>query len=531
MPTSFRELATYMDPIYPPKRLRGVPISDDLGWLSIGADENGDEYEYNAHNESIIRQRVEDAGLAHEEEKGLSQVHRFQPRQRRRGDDRSFRRLAERHANGTTHKFLFYNTWLLNVPIDYWDKPLLESRRHEIGRALDNDGYDIVGLCEVFDESERDAIRGEFTHPIETRMGADQSLQESSGLFTIVAKPRDIITTKRYEYSDQGKAWEVDYHATKGVLYTEIDLEPGSSTRMCLDLYTTHTHAENEESRRNQVGELVQFVKDTTNPRNVTVITGDMNVDFRHDEYGDMLETVSRIDVPVIERNGLPVNLNRYVEDHRAELAARMLEDAGIDAEDALDDLLDGDFDGALDELGDAFDELFGGTSSVLPFDPLKASPEKIADYFGWTVRTHRVEFDDLWLVRGGRAGATHEVQNYDSVCALDDEHSPDGYHYCQDYDVPEFHSSPSSDTLPGYRLDYLFLQAPTDEHSYNLDCTRIRRRPFWRSEDDEVGYLDPTVFEHSDDGDRIPHFMSDHIALDVEFVVSPPRMRTRRFE
>ncbi|MGM0590527.1 MAG: hypothetical protein ACQETI_02665 [Halobacteriota archaeon] len=527
-------------------------MSDDLEWLSISGEEGGEGnegaeflYEYRRSNEAKIRTLVGDAGLGHKFDKGLRQVHRFQPDQRDLGANRSFRTLVDRHQRGSTHKFLFYNTWLLNVPIDSQDKPLLDQRSREIGRALDRDGYDIVGLCEVYDDAEKDAICDEISRPFDVEVGPDQAFQESSGLVTIAAGGRSVTHRLAHEYIDQGDFFESDYHATKGVLYTEIQLDSDDDS-MRLDLYTTHTNAANKRSRLNQITELATFVAETTQPQNVTIITGDLNVDFRRSEYGEALETLSQIDVPVVDRRGYPENLHRYVDEHRVEIAEQLLEDAGVEASDAIDELLEGDLEGALDSVGDAIESFFGAAEAAdveLPFDPFDADATTIADHFDWQVETHEIEFDDLWLVRGGRAGATHEVQNYDAVCALDDEHSPDGHAYCRDYDVPEIKSSPPSDTIPGYRLDYVFLQAPANPHTFNLDATRIRRRPFWRSEDPDVEYLDPTAFSHTIDLPDdvpdifpevvIPHFMSDHIGLEVTFIAShdDSEYRTRRFE
>ena len=309
---------------------------------------------------------------------------------------------------------------------------------------------------------------------------------------------------------------------------------------------STHANAANKSSRLNQIAELATFVAETTQPQNVTVIAGDLNVDFRRSEYGEALETLSQIEVPLVNRRGYPENLYRYVDEHRVEIAEQLLEDAGAEASDVMDELLDGDFEGALDSAGDAIEDFFGAADAAgvdLPFDPFDSDATTIADHFGWQVEMDMIEFDDLWLVRGGRAAATHEVQNYDSVCALDTEHSPDGHAYCTDYDIPEIKNSPPSDSIPGYRLDYVFLQTPANHHTYNLDATRIRRRPFWRSEDPDVDQLDPTEFSHTIElPDEvadvfpeilIPHFMSDHIGLEVTFIASPDdsEYRTRRFE
>lgn len=55
-------------------------------------------------------------------------------------------------------------------------------------------------------------------------------------------------------------------------------------------------------------------------------------------------------------------------------------------------------------------------------------------------------------------------------------------------------------------RIDYLFIEKPTEVHSFNLDVSRLRRRPFGRagrSREDKLSY------------------MSDHLGLDVTLIAS----------
>jgi hypothetical protein len=64
---------------------------------------------------------------------------------------------------------------------------------------------------------------------------------------------------------------------------------------------------------------------------------------------------------------------------------------------------------------------------------------------------------------------------------------------------------APTADT--GGRIDYLFVQRPLPEHTFRLDVSRIRRRPFQRP-------LGP--------GDSQP-FLSDHLGLEVTLFISTP--------
>lgn len=587
MAHSFRTVAEDLDELRPPRRLRGTPLGDDLDWLNPDDEEVFDDDELAA-----IAETTPDVGLGNHEEKGLLQLHRRRPSAAGSAETRSLRASLERHDRATRHRFLFYNTYLMSVSDaemlqniydvlggnpDQMTKPALEQRREEIGRAIERGGYDVVSLCEVFRDAEREAIEGQLSRASESARGAGAigqpgghiSAVKGSGLFAIVAGDRSIETSTAPRFRTQGGL--PDGLANKGVLYTEVDLAPAGDGRTRLDVYTIHTFAEeNEEMRTRQIEELVAVIERTSDPRNPTVVTGDFNVDGREEPYVRMLETLDRIVVPTITRDGAPVNLHRHVEANRARIARQVIEDslgleegelADLDESDlavlvdavnqaadnaegtawdvtnVLDSVAEalGTDEGRLVEIGenlltDALDAASEG--NPLPIDPLRAPAPEVAAHMGWHVQRVAVELDDLWLVRGGRAGATKNVAEFDAVCEFDDD-SPDGHTYCKDYD-PTMHEDDPATTIPGYRLDYVFVERPSDHHTLELDCRRIRRRPFWRSEDPDVDEeFDPTEEKHTEDDETIPHFMSDHLGLEVDFLAVEPddAYETRRFD
>lgn len=105
----------------------------------------------------------------------------------------------------------------------------------------------------------------------------------------------------------------------------------------------------------------------------------------------------------------------------------------------------------------------------------------------------------DVWLTRGGKAGATHAFSN---TCT--NSGPPDCA--CQDY---------NSNDYGGDRLDYIFVQDPQPQHKMNLDLTRVRRKPFPREK--PCGDLDQGRL----DDDQMT-YMSDHLGLEVELIASP---------
>jgi Endonuclease/Exonuclease/phosphatase family len=432
---SFREIAERMDPVRPPTRLAGVTSS----WL-----DETDPIPWLLRPEIVkilssfpIRLQV---GLMHRESKGLFQVHRW-PREDGTAishPSRSFRSIADRHADPNwTFRFLWYNTWLLYPPLGIASKPLVQERRREIGEAIARRPYQIAALCEVWNEDERQALRdiiGE-NHAYEWARGPDQTAGLSSGLMTFGIDTVGIASLQGMAYEAQGGG--IDSWADKGVLYTELELRPaGSPARPHIDLFTTHLHAEEPETRRKQVKELHDFIVLHSKPANPVIVAGDFNIDNR------------------------------------------------------------------LESTDPLFDSEYGSLMGTMA----------------------ELNLYDLWLSRGGFASGTNvsddyaQNEDYTLTCTFD--------HNVRDVacvDYPPF--NPGTDhPVPGKRYDYIFVEEPSRNHSVMIDIPRVHRLPFWRGWD-SVYSLDYThMFSDGipDTGDGTPNFMSDHLGLELELVVSP---------
>ncbi len=115
----------------------------------------------------------------------------------------------------------------------------------------------------------------------------------------------------------------------------------------------------------------------------------------------------------------------------------------------------------------------------------------------------------DVWLTRGGKAGATHAFENNHRLCI--NSGSPECI--CEDY---------NQDSYGGDRLDYIFIQDPKPEHTMNIDMSRVKRKPFPRYK--PCGDIEPEALFVDVVGMRIRriHHMSDHLGLHLEFVSSP---------
>jgi endonuclease/exonuclease/phosphatase family metal-dependent hydrolase len=363
------------------------------------------------------RNTREPLGLASHPEKGVAQFHRFSGAAREDGDHRSLRATMERHRSGSTHRFLFLNTYLLDGVFGLAAASEYEQRAREIGTAIADGDYDVVGLCEVFDVDERrplvERLRRGYD-AVDTAAGPNDWYRMSSGLYTVATGDRSITDRAAVEFEHNAGFERL---AAKGVLYTEVDLGGGHA----IDLFVTHLHHGDAETRQGQREQVLRTVEHCSSPENVTVVAGDFNVDSR-------MEATDRPEYPAL-----------------------------------------------LDRMAD-------------------------------------LGLEDVWLTRGGPVGGTYHQQDYDAICPLADR--PGDGHYCDDYHTP---GDPRDTSVrPGYRLDYVFVERPTADHSYDLDLPRVRRRPFWRGEDD------PDTFWDDPRSQEGPHYMSDHLGLETEFRVTP---------
>jgi endonuclease/exonuclease/phosphatase family metal-dependent hydrolase len=198
----------------------------------------------------------------------------------------SFRNIIDRHTVGPESKeisFLFYNTWLLDGVGGIGGKPFRSLRADLIGKEIRNSGYDIVALCEVFEEKYQKIIKKQrFKYDA---MGPVWTVGNiSSGLYTLSKFP---LSYKRRRFEEKG--YPPDSFSNKGILFTTIDLGFGK-----IDLYSTHLFfgisgvedvnslALNLNLRTTiqlaQLKELTEFIKETHNPKHVVIVAGDMNI-------------------------------------------------------------------------------------------------------------------------------------------------------------------------------------------------------------------------------------------------------------
>lgn len=325
----------------------------------------------------------------------------------------------------TDHQLLAWNTWLLEVEIlgvTVENAPEPDARAYEIGKALAANGYDIAALCEVFGDGFRNGVRdgldaGGVDHRDRVGPTADwNDVGPGSGLQTFVTGDRAdrlIVSQNQMEYAEKGQEWcDSDYYARKGVLHTEINVGPGN-----IDLYSSHlfaggglpfcddTPTDRVEARGNQVRELIEFVRSTAKPENVTMVMGDFNIARdRPDEHAHLVDM--------------------------------------------------------MNELGlyDAW-EAHGG------------NPEP------------------------GAAGTNNDA--FGEGCRIDPRGNPP--YYCDEAE--------SSDA--GSRIDYIFVEEPKPEHTFELDVGGMNRVSFWREKGDPLEFYDEN---------GSPNYLGDHMGLELGF-------------
>ena len=199
-------------------------------------------------------------------------------------------------STAESYRFLWVNAWLtdgirgvLGTSLDVAAKPQYRERAVELGRRLGEDGYDIVGLCEVFND-EQETVETEYVDAA----GAGEAIpgpgpdggEKGAGLLDLVSGV-DVTdrATLEYDAEPSDHLTYVDAHVGKGANYVELDLGPGK-----IDLFTTHiatgsllpwADGGDEDIpalRRRQLDELGEFVAARSSPENVTLVAGDFNI-------------------------------------------------------------------------------------------------------------------------------------------------------------------------------------------------------------------------------------------------------------
>jgi endonuclease/exonuclease/phosphatase family metal-dependent hydrolase len=200
------------------------------------------------------------------------------------------------HVKAAPFSLMIQNMALLVFPADY-----LGTNRagavNEIISQIKAIAPDIVGLCEVFADDERETIRTSVKHIYpHFQEGPDEDDLESDGGLLLLSK-HPILQHHQIIYRDCAGS---DCWANKGVIHIRVQ-PPG--VPMPYDIFFSHTQnieeAEGKEALYKQLTRINQMIQDHADPSIPTLILGDLNIP------GEILEHYNQL----IKRLGKPVDL------------------------------------------------------------------------------------------------------------------------------------------------------------------------------------------------------------------------------
>jgi endonuclease/exonuclease/phosphatase family metal-dependent hydrolase len=198
------------------------------------------------------------------------------------------------------HDFRFsvvgYNLGLLVAPASYKGTDRTGAITEVISRVR-ADRPDVVGLCEVFADGERDRFRSELRalYPY-VREGPDEADLESDGGLLLLSRWPFLAThSSIYRQCAGADCW-----ANKGVLFARV--QP-SACPCPIDLFFTHTQNLEESGGRqalySQLAHLGTMRAAFTGPADVSLVFGDLNIPAEVPEHHRQL--VARVGPSAID--------------------------------------------------------------------------------------------------------------------------------------------------------------------------------------------------------------------------------------
>src|SRR5262245_58445897 len=187
-----------------------------------------------------------------------------------------------------------HNMALLVAPGDYLGTDR-DGAIAQIVTEIRNLRPDVVGLCEVFADGEREHIRNELVslYPSSVEGPDEDDLESDGGLLVLSRHP--FLQTHDMIYRDCAG---VDCFANKGAIHVRVQ-PPGSPT--AYDIYDSHTQnieeSGGEEALYAQLTKLGQMTNTQSDPAIPTIVLGDLNIPAKVQRHYAQLLT--RLDAPV----------------------------------------------------------------------------------------------------------------------------------------------------------------------------------------------------------------------------------------
>jgi endonuclease/exonuclease/phosphatase family metal-dependent hydrolase len=197
-------------------------------------------------------------------------------------------------ARTTSFSVMTHNMALLVAPGDYLGT---DREGAIVGLVADvrTRVPDVVGLCEVFADDEREHIRGDLAalYPF-FREGPDEADLESDGGLLVLSR-HPILAANDMIYRDCAG---FDCFANKGALHVRVQ-PPGSPT--AYDLFYSHMQNIEEDGGEGvlhaQLSALNEMIGRHADPANPVIVFGDLNMPaFAADRHAELL---ARLGAPV----------------------------------------------------------------------------------------------------------------------------------------------------------------------------------------------------------------------------------------
>jgi len=393
----------------------------------------------------------------------------------------SFRDICERHRDRTRHlKTLFYNTWLLpGVTLETYcqaikkrlktelariaEKPIRQVRAQEIAESLVANEYDIVALAEVFDLEIINLITNIVSEDVDQ---LSQELgPEPDGVISSVSVGAEVLGLLPIP-----GLLEILGASCPPFFSRRIGAEPINSGLMTLGINRTLSNPMSMiyENRGNPLKDADYWSSKGVLRVEIPTSVGIIELYSTHNHAGgglDVTGSPSVEDRNTVRRSQYQA-LREFIEESRDPRNICVV--VGDFNRNGMDLSDDPEYQFLISEMGHVGLEDLWVSRARDEFN--KPNPQPTV------------------LRRNNPLGWYRE-----EVCRLDGS-------YCDDLAVPETFET---EQRPG-RIDYIFVEQQTAEHSFILDVTRPRRVPFSK---------DPIT-------EGIEH-LSDHVGLELTLIAS----------
>ncbi|MBX3420608.1 MAG: endonuclease/exonuclease/phosphatase family protein [Pirellulaceae bacterium] len=157
-----------------------------------------------------------------------------------------------------------------------------DYRAQTIGQKMAD--YDIVGLCELFEDKPRDQVVAELQKSWKQEVNLIASPKVQPNRFTgglAIMSRMPFLATNVHTYTQSSSpekyGFLADGFATKGIVHARIALTSQKSEDQSVDVFMTHLEARESAIRPSQYLEFAEFVRRHASPQRPALLMGDFN--------------------------------------------------------------------------------------------------------------------------------------------------------------------------------------------------------------------------------------------------------------